>query len=153
KGILILSTSFYYPFRPVGPEHERLGQKDYWRFTPEGVKFLLRRFKILDMTLEGSPTTFRGIWTTAQKITDEPERTQIYLANTAYEQNIELNVVPPAYLYSSTKAKAEREAKIKAQSMVRRCLRHIAGSMLKKLTNTGIVKRIYRFLVDLSQGT
>jgi SAM-dependent methyltransferase len=42
--------------------------KDYWRFCPDGIETLLRRFDILDFALEGEPSFPLGIWVTGQKI-------------------------------------------------------------------------------------
>jgi len=48
--------------------------KDYWRFCPDGMESLMRRFKILDFTLEGEPSFPLGIWVTAQKAEDGQEK-------------------------------------------------------------------------------
>jgi len=46
--------------------------KDYWRFCPDGIEFLMRRYKILDFTLEGEPSFPLGIWATGQKVLLDP---------------------------------------------------------------------------------
>jgi len=48
--------------------------KDYWRFCPDGIESLTRRFRILDFTLEGEPSFPLGIWVTGQKIMSDGER-------------------------------------------------------------------------------
>lgn len=48
--------------------------KDYWRFCPEGIESLMKRFKIVDFTLEGEPSFPLGIWITGQKGMDDEER-------------------------------------------------------------------------------
>ena len=63
-GLLILTTVMHFKIHPA--------PKDYWRFTPEGLELLLRRFKILDCTLEGNLKRPKGIWVTARK-TAHPE--------------------------------------------------------------------------------
>ncbi len=45
NGLLILTTVMHFKIHRA--------PKDYWRFTPDGIEFLLSRFKILDCTLEG----------------------------------------------------------------------------------------------------
>jgi SAM-dependent methyltransferase len=64
NGLLILTTVMHFKIHRC--------PKDYWRFTPDGMELLLRRFKILDCTLEGSLKRPKGIWVTAQK-TSSPE--------------------------------------------------------------------------------
>ncbi|MDI7259842.1 MAG: methyltransferase domain-containing protein [Thermodesulfobacteriota bacterium] len=59
KGLLILTTVMHFKIHHA--------PKDYWRFTPEGIEFLLKRFKILDCALEGDSKRPKGIWVTAQK--------------------------------------------------------------------------------------
>lgn len=58
-GLLILTTVMHFKIHRA--------PKDYWRFTPDGIEFLLNRFKILDCTLEGSLKRPKGIWVTARK--------------------------------------------------------------------------------------
>jgi SAM-dependent methyltransferase len=48
--------------------------KDYWRFCPDGIESLMRRFKILDFTLEGEPSFPLGIWVTGQKAENSREK-------------------------------------------------------------------------------
>ena len=64
-GLLILTTVMHFKIHPC--------PKDYWRFTPQGLEFLLGRFKILDMTLEGSLKRPKGIWVTARKTSASEE--------------------------------------------------------------------------------
>jgi SAM-dependent methyltransferase len=64
NGLLILTTVMHFKIHRA--------PKDYWRFTPDGIEFLLSRFKILDCTLEGDSKRPKGIWVTAQK-TSHPE--------------------------------------------------------------------------------
>jgi SAM-dependent methyltransferase len=64
-GVLILTTVMHFKIHPC--------PKDYWRFTPDGLELLLGRFKILDMTLEGSLKRPKGIWVTAQKTSASEE--------------------------------------------------------------------------------
>lgn len=59
NGLLILTTVMHFKIHPC--------PRDYWRFTPEGLAFLLSRFKILDCTLEGDLKRPKGIWITAKK--------------------------------------------------------------------------------------
>lgn len=59
NGFLILTTVMHFKIHRC--------PKDYWRFTPDGIELLLRQFKILDCTLEGSLKRPKGIWVTAQK--------------------------------------------------------------------------------------
>lgn len=59
NGLLILTTVMHFKIHPC--------PKDYWRFTPEGLAFLLHQFKMLDCTLEGSLKRPKGIWVTARK--------------------------------------------------------------------------------------
>ncbi len=59
NGLLILTTVMHFKIHRV--------PKDYWRFTPEGLELLLRRFKILDCTLEGDSKRPKGVWITARK--------------------------------------------------------------------------------------
>jgi SAM-dependent methyltransferase len=59
EGLLILTTVMYFRIHP--------SPKDYWRFTPDGIELLLRQFKILDCTLEGSLKKPKGVWVTARK--------------------------------------------------------------------------------------
>jgi SAM-dependent methyltransferase len=63
-GLLILTTVMQFKIHRT--------PKDYWRFTPDGLELLLRRFKILDLTLEGDRKRPKGIWAAAQK-TNSPE--------------------------------------------------------------------------------
>ena len=65
NGLLILTTVMHFKIHRY--------PKDYWRFTPHGVELLLRRFKILDCTLEGSEEWPIGIWATAQKTSSQDE--------------------------------------------------------------------------------
>jgi SAM-dependent methyltransferase len=65
NGLFILTTVMHFKIHRC--------PKDYWRFTPDGIELLLRRFKILDCTLEGSLKRPKGIWVTAQK-PSSPER-------------------------------------------------------------------------------
>jgi len=60
EGLLILGTVMHFKIHPC--------PKDYWRFTPDGLELLLRRFKILDCTLEGSLKRPKGIWMAARKM-------------------------------------------------------------------------------------
>jgi SAM-dependent methyltransferase len=48
--------------------------KDYWRFCPDGIESLMRRFRVLDFTLEGEPSFPLGIWVTGQKVSSDGER-------------------------------------------------------------------------------
>lgn len=64
-GLLILTTVMHFKIHPC--------PKDYWRFAPDGLELLLSRFKILDMTLEGSLKRPKGIWVTAQKTSASEE--------------------------------------------------------------------------------
>ena len=64
NGLLILTTVMHFKIHRA--------PKDYWRFTPDGIEFLLSRFKILDCTLEGDSKRPKGIWVTARK-TSHPE--------------------------------------------------------------------------------
>ncbi len=64
NGLLILTTVMHFRIHRC--------PKDYWRFTPDGIELLLKRFKILDCTLEESSKRPKGIWVTAQK-TVSPE--------------------------------------------------------------------------------
>lgn len=146
KGLFILTTYFSYPFRPIGPEHERQGQKDYWRFTSEGIKFLLRRFKILDMTMEESLTRKRGIWTCAQKITWEPQKTQILLANTAYEQNIKIHSVPLDCIFPDTKAGIQRKNKLQKETIPKQVLRCLYHRLRKWSLTQKFIRILLRFL-------
>ena len=58
-GLLILTTVMHFKIHRA--------PKDYWRFTPEGLELLLKRFKILDCTLEGDWKRPKGVWITARK--------------------------------------------------------------------------------------
>jgi SAM-dependent methyltransferase len=59
-GFLILTTVMHFKIHRT--------PKDYWRFAPDGLELLLKRFKITDCTLEGSFKRPKGIWVTAQKV-------------------------------------------------------------------------------------
>lgn len=59
-GFLILTTVMHFKIHRT--------PKDYWRFAPDGLELLLKRFKIADCTLEGSFKRPKGIWVTAQKV-------------------------------------------------------------------------------------
>ena len=61
-GFLILTTAMHFKIHRV--------PKDYWRFAPDGLELLLKRFKIVDCTLEGDLKRPKGIWVTAQKVLD-----------------------------------------------------------------------------------
>jgi len=65
KGLLILTTVMALAIHRY--------PKDYWRFCPDGMEILMKRFKILDFTLEGDPIFPLGIWLTGQKIIDFQE--------------------------------------------------------------------------------
>jgi len=64
-GLLILTTVMHFKIHQA--------PRDYWRFTPDGIEFLLSRFKILDCTLEGNLKRPKGIWVTAQKTLSQEE--------------------------------------------------------------------------------
>ena len=51
-GFLILTTVMHFKIHRV--------PKDYWWFTPDGLELLLKRFKIVDCTLEGGSRGRRG---------------------------------------------------------------------------------------------
>jgi SAM-dependent methyltransferase len=59
-GYLILTTVMHFKIHRT--------PKDYWRFAPEGLELLLRRFKIVDCTLEGGFKRPKGIWVLARKV-------------------------------------------------------------------------------------
>ena len=59
-GYLILTTVMHFKIHRT--------PKDYWRFAPDGLELLLRRFKIADCTLEGGFKRPKGIWVLAQKV-------------------------------------------------------------------------------------
>jgi SAM-dependent methyltransferase len=59
NGFLILTTVMHFKIHRA--------PKDYWRFTPDGLELLLRRFRILDCTLEGGFKRPKGIWVLSQK--------------------------------------------------------------------------------------
>jgi SAM-dependent methyltransferase len=59
EGLLVLTTVMHFKIHRT--------PKDYWRFAPDGIEFLLNRFEILDFTLEGSSKRPKGIWVTARK--------------------------------------------------------------------------------------
>lgn len=65
EGLLILTTVMHFKIHHA--------PKDYWRFTPEGIELLLKRFKMLDCTLEGDLKRPKGIWVTARKTALETE--------------------------------------------------------------------------------
>jgi SAM-dependent methyltransferase len=65
NGLLILTTVMHFKIHRA--------PKDYWRFTPDGLELLLKRFKILDCTLEGNSKRPKGIWATAQKASNSEE--------------------------------------------------------------------------------
>ncbi len=65
NGLLILTTVMHFKIHRA--------PKDYWRFTPDGIEFLLNRFKILDCALEGDLKRPKGIWVTAQKTFQKEE--------------------------------------------------------------------------------
>jgi len=65
NGLLILTTVMHFKIHPA--------PKDYWRFTPDGIELLLRRFLILECTLEGDRKRPKGIWVTARKTTNPME--------------------------------------------------------------------------------
>jgi SAM-dependent methyltransferase len=62
EGFLILTTVMHFKIHRT--------PKDYWRFAPDGLELLLKRFKILDCTLEGGFKRPKGIWVTAHKVLD-----------------------------------------------------------------------------------
>jgi SAM-dependent methyltransferase len=51
--------------------------KDYWRFCPDGIELLLRKYQILDFTLEGEPSFPLGIWVTGQKMVSDPSAKRV----------------------------------------------------------------------------
>ncbi len=59
-GFLILTTVLNFPIHRA--------PKDYWRFAPDGLELLLKRFKIVNCTLEGRTKRPKGVWVTAQKL-------------------------------------------------------------------------------------
>lgn len=59
-GFLILTTVMHFKIHRT--------PSDYWRFAPDGLELLLKRFKIVDCTLEGGHKRPKGIWVTAQKV-------------------------------------------------------------------------------------
>jgi len=59
-GFLILTTVMHFKIHRT--------PSDYWRFAPDGLELLLKRFKIVDCTLEGGFKRPKGIWVTAQKV-------------------------------------------------------------------------------------
>jgi hypothetical protein len=63
SGFLILTTVMHFKIHRA--------PKDYWRFTPDGLELLLKRFKIVDCTLEGGLKRPKGIWVLAQKVLGE----------------------------------------------------------------------------------
>lgn len=63
RGFLILTTVMHFKIHRA--------PKDYWRFTPDGLELLLKRFKIVDCTLEGGGKRPKGIWVLAQKVLGE----------------------------------------------------------------------------------
>ena len=65
NGLLILTTVMHFKIHRT--------PKDYWRFAPDGMEFLLSRFKILDCALEGDIKRPKGIWVTAQKTSNAEE--------------------------------------------------------------------------------
>lgn len=65
NGLLILTTVMHFKIHPA--------PKDYWRFAPDGIELLLKRFKILDCALEGDLKRPKGIWVTAQKTSRQEE--------------------------------------------------------------------------------
>jgi len=64
-GLLILTTVMHFKIHRC--------PKDYWRFTPEGIELILRRFKILDCALEGDLKRPKGIWVTARKASSQED--------------------------------------------------------------------------------
>jgi SAM-dependent methyltransferase len=59
-GFLILTTVMHFKIHRT--------PKDYWRFAPDGLELLLKRFKIVDCTLEGGFKRPKGIWVAARKV-------------------------------------------------------------------------------------
>lgn len=58
-GFLILTTVMHFKIHRA--------PRDYWRFAPDGLELLLKRFKIVDCTTEGGFKRPKGIWITARK--------------------------------------------------------------------------------------
>jgi SAM-dependent methyltransferase len=59
-GFLILTTVMHFKIHRT--------PRDYWRFAPDGLELLLKRFKIVDCTLEGGYKRPKGIWVMARKV-------------------------------------------------------------------------------------
>jgi SAM-dependent methyltransferase len=59
-GFLILTTVMHFKIHRT--------PRDYWRFAPDGLELLLKRFKIADCTLEGGLKRPKGVWVTARKV-------------------------------------------------------------------------------------
>ena len=59
-GFLILTTVMHFKVHRT--------PRDYWRFAPDGLELLLKRFKIVDCTLEGGLKRPKGVWVTARKV-------------------------------------------------------------------------------------
>jgi SAM-dependent methyltransferase len=59
-GFLILTTVMHFKVHRA--------PRDYWRFAPDGLELLLKRFKIVDCTMEGGFKRPKGIWITARKV-------------------------------------------------------------------------------------
>jgi SAM-dependent methyltransferase len=80
NGLLIMTTVMHFKIHRC--------PKDYWRFTPDGIEFLLNRFKILDCTLEGSSKRPKGIWVTARKIRTSEESGKLPPLRTAPSDDV-----------------------------------------------------------------
>ena len=110
-GICIVTDGFFYPYRPSGLE--RLGMRDYWRFTPRGMVQLFRRFQILDVTAEGhSATQARGVWITATKVKGWRDQEQINLMSDPLP--VKLRQVPldyPGWVESTRRINARKMKK------------------------------------------
>ena len=114
-GILIVTTTMFYPYRPPGPDKYEM--KDYWRFTPSGVVQLLKDFFILDLTVEGTIETARSLWVTARKPKDH-ERDQVHARNLAYDIPVPVRSVAFDFVgeAASTKLKAAlADGRVKAK--------------------------------------
>lgn len=122
-GLLILTTYMYYPFRsPSDPN--RFGQHDFWRFTPEGLLYLLKQFRILNFTIEGAGRRFRGLLICGRKS-----------GSTSQAQNrpVKPKIVPLGFVFPETKGAEELERANQKRSLIDRGKYYL----VKKLWQSG----------------
>lgn len=61
SGFLVLTVPFWVPI------HQKDDRRDYWRFTPEGVKVILSQFSLELLEISGPEAEPTGVYVVAKK--------------------------------------------------------------------------------------